>query len=337
MIEPGRGAGLGSTVSVLGMREMIQYAIEAGVDVRALMAELGVDPSVLADPDHRLSVRTVQQAWERAAELSGDAAFGLHVAERATIGVFEALDYALWASATFDEVLERLERFHRVIGDDLALQRVRTGKWIRVRRLMAHDRRQRAETVLALIAVRGRELCGRAFRVHEVCFTHDVPADVRPHRALFRCPVRFGCRIPEITFSADQLRLPVRTARPGLAIVLDRYLQEMLAKLPAGQTYRQRVEHAIGRTLHVGRPSLAATARALHASPRTVQRQLHELGMSHRELVDLVRRDMATRLLATSRLSVSEVAFLLGFEDVSGFRRAYRKWTGTSPSRGRRR
>jgi AraC-like DNA-binding protein len=170
-----------------------------------------------------------------------------------------------------------------------------------------------------------------------VCFTHDAPSDVRPHRALFRSPVRFGCAAPEITFSADQLKLPVRTARPGLAVVLDRHLHELLSRLPAGQTYRQRVEHAIGRTLHAGRPSLAATARALHASPRTVQRQLHELGISHRQLVDEVRRDIASRLLATSRLSVSEVAFLLGFEDVSGFRRAHRKWTGTSPSRGRRR
>jgi len=316
---------------------LVQYAMELGVDVRALMDDLGVDPAVLAHPEHRLAVRTVQQAWELAAERSGDAAFGLHCAERASIGTFEALDYALWASGTFEEVLDRLERFHRVIGDDLALQRVRAGRWIRVRRVIAHDWRQRAESVLALIAIRGRELCGRAFRVHQVCFTHDAPSDVRPHRALFRSPVRFGCAAPEITFSADQLKLPVRTARPGLAVVLDRHLHELLSRLPAGQTYRQRVEHAIGRTLHAGRPSLAATARALHASPRTVQRQLHELGISHRQLVDEVRRDIASRLLATSRLSVSEVAFLLGFEDVSGFRRAHRKWTGTSPSRGRRR
>jgi AraC-like DNA-binding protein len=75
----------------------------------------------------------------------------------------------------------------------------------------------------------------------------------------------------------------------------------------------------------------------LRASPRTVQRRLQELGLTHRELVDQVRRALAPRLLATPRLSLTEVAYLLGFEDVSGFYRAHRRWTGVAPSRRRQR
>jgi AraC-like DNA-binding protein len=153
---------------------------------------------------------------------------------------------------------------------------------------------------------------------------------------LFRCPVRFGCAQPELVFSADQLALPVKTAKPGLAVVLDRHLRDLIARLPPRGSLYNRVHQAIASTLHRGRPSLAATARALHASPRSLQRYLRESGVTHRQIVDDVRRDMAERLLASGRVSIGEVAFLLGFEDVSGFRRAYRKWTGMNPSSKRK-
>jgi AraC-like DNA-binding protein len=324
---------LGGTAGVLGLRVVFEHAADCGVDIDELMTDLDLDPAVLDDSDHRLPLRVLRGAWDLAASRSHDPSFGLHVAERAAVGAFEALDYAIWASATLEEVLERMIRFHRVIGDDLELQIVHAGKWVRLRRVVSHDRRSRAESVLALIVMRARELCGRAFRLHEARFMHHKPTDVRPHHALFRCPVRFGCAAPELVFAEQLLHLPVRTAKPGLATVLDRHLHDLLGRLPRGQTFLQRVADAVARTLHVGRPSLALTARALHASPRTVQRHLQEAGVTHRQIVDDVRREMAQQLLATRRISMSELAFLLGFEHASGFRRAYRRWTGTNLSR----
>jgi AraC-like DNA-binding protein len=332
---PQPAADLGGTGCVLGLRIMLSHATSCGVDVRAMMNELGVDPEILDDSDNRLSLRTLRRLWEMASARSLDHAFGLHVAERAGMGAFEALDYVMWASATLADVVDRLLRFHRVLGDDLGLHVMRSGPLVRLRRVIPHDQRHRAESGFAIVTLRARELCGRSFRLHEVRFVHAAPADVRPHRALFRCPVKFGCAAPELVFDAKHLQLPVRTSKPGLARVLDRHLHDLLARLPRSPTLLQRVEHAIAQTLHAGRPSLESTARALQASPRTLQRHLQELGVTHRQIVDNVRREMAERMLATRRISISEVAFLLGFEDVSGFRRTYRKWTGKSPSRGR--
>jgi AraC-like DNA-binding protein len=70
-------------------------------------------------------------------------------------------------------------------------------------------------------------------------------------------------------------------------------------------------------------------------APRTVQRRLSELGTSYQEMVESVRRDMAEQLVLDRTLSITEIAFLLGFEEVSGFRRAYQRWTGLAPSRAR--
>lgn len=325
------------TVGVFGPRAVLAYAKTHGVDTKALAAELGID-EVLRDSEGRIPLRIQRRLLDLAAARSHDPAFGLHAAEAASVGSFEAFDYAMWASATLRDVFDRITRFYRVIGDDLALQLSVTGKWASFHRVVIHDTRQRVEAMFAFIVVRARELVGRSFRLHEVRFVHRAPRDARPHRAVFRCPVRFGCAAPELVFAADQLALPVKTSKPGLAIVLDRHLRDLIGRLPHRGSLYSRVHQAIARTLHEGRPSLAATARAIHASPRTLQRYLREAGVTHRQIVDEVRRDMAERLLASHRVSVGEIAFLLGFEDVSGFRRAYRKWTGTSPSgvRGKR-
>lgn len=324
----------GHTVSVLATRHMLAYARSRGVDIDALARELGIDTINLADPEGRVALSVHRRAWALAAFRAHDPAFGLHVAERAGIGTMEVLDYALWASATLEDALDRIVRFYRLLGDDLEVHILKRGPFVRIHRV-AHDQRHRADAFFAFVVLRARELVGRTFRVHEVRFIHRAPADTKPYRSVFRCPIRFGCATAELVFPLEELAMPVKTAKPGLAAVLDRYMKDLVARLPDPGTLLHRVSQAIARTLRGGKPSLRVTARSLHMSPRTLQRQLHDLGVTHRVVVEDVRRDMADHLLTTRRMSITEVAFLLGFEDVSGFRRAYRRWTGTSPTRGR--
>lgn len=324
----------GHTSSVLTTRALFGYARSRGVDVAALARELGVDTASFADPEGRIPLGVHRRVWALAALRTHDPAFGLHVAEFAKVGTIETLDYALWASATLEDALDRIARFYRLVGDDLEFHLTRTGEFARLHRSV-HDHRHRAEGILAFLVLRARELVGRGFQAHEVRFMHRAPVDMRPHRALFRCPVRFGCASTELVFPIEQLKLAVKSAKPGLVRVLDRYMRDLVARLPDPSSLLHRVHQAIADALRGGKPSLQATARALHASPRTLQRHLEDLGVTHRELVEDIRRDMAERLLATRRMSITEIAFLLGYEDVSGFRRAYRRWTGTSPARAR--
>lgn len=326
----------GQTVSVLATRNVLRYARIRGVDTGALVRELRIDPASLEDPEGRIPLAVDRRAWALAASRTRDPAFGLHVAERSGIGTMDALDYALWASSTLDDAVERIVRFYRLLGDDLELHLVRSGRLVRLHRVV-HDERHRAEAFFAFVVLRARELVGRTFRVHEVRFVHRAPSDTKAYRTVFRCPVRFASASSELVFAAEQLEMPVKTAKPGLAAVLDRYMKDLVARLPEIGSLLHRVTQAIARTLRGGRPSLRATARALHSSPRTLQRHLHDLGVTHRVLVEDARRDMADRLLQTRRTSITEIAFLLGFEDVSGFRRAYRRWTGTNPARARSR
>jgi AraC-like DNA-binding protein len=79
-------------------------------------------------------------------------------------------------------------------------------------------------------------------------------------------------------------------------------------------------------------PSMATVAQSLGTSPRSLHRRLSDEGTRFNDLLDDVRRDFAERYLARPRLAVSEVAFLVGFNDASAFFKAFRRWTGATPT-----
>jgi AraC-like DNA-binding protein len=104
-----------------------------------------------------------------------------------------------------------------------------------------------------------------------------------------------------------------------------------------GSSFLERARVAVASALADGRPTIRAVGRALHASPRTVQRRLGQQGTTYVKVVESVRRARVERLVTDGRLSITEIAFLAGFADVSGFRRAYKRWTGLAPAGARAR
>jgi len=84
-----------------------------------------------------------------------------------------------------------------------------------------------------------------------------------------------------------------------------------------------------------GHPGIQQAAQKLNVPVRTLQRRLHDAGLTYSELVDQVRCKAACRLLAAESLCMAEVATALGFSDPSNFSRAFQRWTGMSPSQYR--
>jgi AraC-like DNA-binding protein len=99
-----------------------------------------------------------------------------------------------------------------------------------------------------------------------------------------------------------------------------------------GDTAGGRLRAALPDLLRAGEPTLAAAARQLAMSERTLQRRLAAEGTAFQALVDAERRDLALGHLRAGRLAVGEVAFVTGFSERSAFRRAFRRWTGTTPA-----
>jgi len=313
---------------------MLALARTRGVDVDALLAGADIAPAEIDNFDHRIPEAVRARLWIDAAEQSRDALFGLHVADHSTIGVYDVLDYALYFSSTVEEGIQNIVRFHRILADALAVKVEQRGGEVRLRRLERTPPAE-CEAVFGTLVLRARTLSKVDLDPIEVRFAHRCTTDAARYATWFHCPVRFDAPVTELVVDEADLATPVPSGNPGVQRILARYMVEIMERLPKNASLVELVRATVARRLRSSLPTLTQTARELHTSPRTVQRELHQHGTSFRDVMESVRREMAEHLLAERGASITEIAFLLGFSDVSGFRRMYKRWTGVSPTLGR--
>jgi len=323
------------TVSVGHLRSLIAALERVGVDVASVLALLGASLPDLSDPDARIDAELAFGVFDHVASLTGDNAFGLHTAEALPRGAFGIIEYVTRSSHNLREGLERLARFYALMNEHIKFE-------LSVSRGVATfaDRNpvpirvppQLSELLFAVLVINGRSATGKDWPMRAVHFAHAAPHDTSEHERIFKCSIRFGQKMEAIVFDAAWLDQPLLTADPHLASMLDHHAQLLLAKLPRADGFLGDVRAAIAESLRGRDPSLDATAERLHLSARTVQRRLQALGTSHQALVELVRRDLAQRFLASGEISIGEMAYMLGFARTSAFHRAFKRWTGTTPA-----
>jgi AraC-like DNA-binding protein len=153
----------------------------------------------------------------------------------------------------------------------------------------------------------------------------------------FGCELRFDAPRDLLVFDETVLALPMVRRNAQLLSVLVPGLEGAIAQDERARTLADDVRAALSDSMSGDRPAIAKVARSLGMSPRTMQRRLGELGTTYQDVLDEVRRRSARRLLANTDLAIGEVAFLLGFEEVNSFVRAFHAWEGTTPVKWRER
>lgn len=315
------------------VRGIVQSLELEGLDSRALFAELGLDFAALDDPDARFPQDAMSRLWNRAVELSGNPAIGLNIA-RVHTPAFPVVGYALMSSRNLGEGFERLERYQRIIaeGADLTFRCLPEGCLYRI--VVHGDRlpvpRQSAECSLASLTAMLRWITGRAIKPLEVRLAGEPPQDIEPYRELFQAPLSFGHADCAMLFSHEDMAAPLPTANEELARLHDRFAGEYLARFVSSR-FSHQTRQVLCRLLPQGEPKRESVAQALHLSERTLQRRLQEEGTSYQQLLDDTRRELAQQYLATPRMTLLEIAYLLGFSEPSNFFRAFRRWFGKTP------
>lgn len=178
----------------------------------------------------------------------------------------------------------------------------------------------------------GRRWTGRDWSPREVRFQHAAPARTGPYAELFRSRISFGQARNELLLDADVLAAPLRHSDAQLSRFLRRHADGLLRTLDPAEKLTDVIRRWLARDLSCGAPRMAAAARELGVSPRTLQRRLAALGTPFATLVDEARREVALRCLAQPGATEGQLAFLTGFSDDRAFRRAFRRWTGLSPA-----
>ncbi|MDB4988858.1 MAG: Transcriptional regulator, AraC family protein [Myxococcaceae bacterium] len=299
-------------------------------------AQAGLELHTLDDQEARIAHPVHLALWRHAADASGDALFGLRVAKTLETASYGVLGYAMASSATLGDAWRRLQAYSALLYDELTLREERRSHQVVFKYELAGDAGPPAlfEAALASFVLNARRLTAGRFQVTEVRLRHASQRNqLARHLA---APVYFERAENAIVAEAASLQLPIASADPGLAALLERYASELLGRLPRADDFVEQVRRFLLATLPSGVPSAEQAASRLGLSVRTLQRRLRDQGVGFRALVDRVRHEVAVEHLATPHVSVAQVAFMLGFSEDNAFDKAFRRWTGMSPSAFRR-
>ncbi|MBK7974535.1 MAG: AraC family transcriptional regulator ligand-binding domain-containing protein [Deltaproteobacteria bacterium] len=336
--RPGRTARLMGRIAL----PIVAQLEQGGADVERVLAAAGLKRAQLEDPDVRIDHERWVALLEIGARATGDPCFGLHAAEQLSRRSYSLPALFIQAQPTLGEGLRRLDRYFHIVHEGMQLALLLDGDRARVRLDFLPGLAQPrilAEHMIAFGSVLGVQLFGAECpRPREVRFAHAPPASTAEHERVIRGPVRFGTEHTEIAFDTATLSLPLDSANPHLGAILEDEARRLAERLPSGATLVGRCAAWVRSQVHAGRePRITDMAAELALGERTLRRRLESEGTSVRALVDEVRREMASAHVASGRLSLDEIALLLGFSEAAAFRRAFRRWTGQSPSQFRRR
>jgi AraC-like DNA-binding protein len=330
-----------ATASTQVARAILLGAAVQGYDPADLAARYGLSDRDLADPDARMPAPVAIAMWEEVPRIVGDDRFGLRLGLRASdAGALPVVGYVVQTSPTLGEGIARALRFQRLVQTlnraELHVTDSTARLVVQVRARHAERLRHAIDFALAFVVSLASRLTGAPIAPRRASFAYAMPSSVDEHERLFGADLRFGAPVSELVLDPAVLRRPVLSADAHLRALIESHAEQLLARLPAGDSLAERTRAALVDGLRTDRTGVGDLARQLRMSARTLQRRLHAEGTSHAELLDEVRRELALRYVKDRSLSLSEVAFLLGFADQTTFHRAFVRWTGKAPGAFRR-
>jgi AraC-like DNA-binding protein len=287
------------------------------------------------DGQRRIPAIAQSKLLEYAAEAVGDSAFGLSLAQQTNPREARLLFYVTSAATNVGETIALYARYCRIVNEAVHVRvlQAQDGVIVEFVDLSRYHARQTAEFAVAVTLKGLRELVGRRVRPTKVAFAHTRNSHLREFERFFGCSVEFGATHDQVSMSNETLTLPLVTGDPHLLETLRSLCDEAARErhTPA-ETLRASVENEVQKLLPNGTADRRAVARALGMSERTLSRKLANESVTYAEVVDQLRRSLALQYIKERSLSLSQIAWLLGYEGSTSFNHAFRRWTGASPS-----
>jgi AraC-like DNA-binding protein len=320
-------------VRAAALTNYFEIAQQLALNPVQMLAQVGLDRAMLADPDNRIPAGAVVTLLEESARASQCLTFGLRMAETRQLTDLGAVSLLLTHKRTLREVLFAMISYRHLMNEALALQMEDAGANVIIREEVVTDvtthSRQATELALGVLARAAGALLGTHWKPHRVMFSHEAPPDLHLHRRIFKCKLAFGSEYNAFVCAAEDLDYPSSAANPALA----RYAEQLLQSLPKAQdrSTSMEVREAIYVLLPMGRATVEQIAQKLGVNVRTLQRQLEEDGATFSEMINTVRRELAVRYVQSGQHSLGHVAELLGYSTQTSFTRWFKSEFGVAP------
>lgn len=322
-------------------RHAYARARRAKVELGPLLQKSGLTRQQIQDSDARVNVRAQVRFLDLVANALHDNCLGFHLAESVELRELGLLYYVAASSETLGDVLQRASRYSSIVNEGLSL-RYRAGPDITVEvrsvGVARHLDHHQIEFVMTALIRMCRKLTGVRLAPSRLRLAHRRGEGSSELIRYFGKSIEFAAGVDELTFVAKTRDMVVASADPYLNKLLVANCEEALSRRPvARDSFRSVVENAIVPLLPHGKARAPEVARRLGLSQRTCARRLSAEGATFSQILDTLRGDLARRYLADRELSISRIAWLLGYQEVSAFTHAFRRWTGRTPREARSR
>ncbi len=267
-----------------------------------------------------VSPAMIIQALEESAALSGRPDLGVAFAQWVNSRGFGPLSLLGEQCPTLRYALDARRRYMHVVNGANFIELHQIGDELHIRHDVLPTFRERAGQFLAGVTVLTVRLVRRALDPHwkplRVELGNARPPDVRGHERFFRCPVAFGAEHFTVVCPLADVDRPLPGYDPEMLALVERHLETLAVTWPTG--LEAQVERLIRTNIEAGFGNVEMIAGILATSPRTLQRQLADLGTSFAEILDRVRRETVMAFFRDNpRRPVISLAHMLGYSDAS--------------------
>ena len=320
-------------------RETLRYLDRNGIDAEPLLLKAELSRGQLSPDSGGISVASQHRFLEFAAIETNDSLLGLHVAAEMDLRDAGILFYLAAASTTVLEALEHLARYAGTANEavHLEISQHKGETELALRPIGWYDEpwRQFSEFIaLAVIRALNRAT-NRHFAPSRISFAYPRNSGLREIHRILRCPVEFAQPTDSWVFPQRVMELQITSGDSHLLHILEAHADDLLSERRTLTGLRGLVENQLLSMLPSGRVRTAAVAQQLGISPRSFTRHLAQEGTTFGEILDCLRNRLALRYLEDQRISLQQIAWLLGYSEIGAFNHAFKRWTGTSPGRAR--
>jgi AraC-like DNA-binding protein len=317
---------------------LLDYLARRGSPPETILAEAGLRPVDLQSGG-RIPRASNQKLWASAVEITQDDALGLHLAQFAQPGLYGLAEFVAGSAANLRETAYRIAELGRLNHDLIHFEVEEDEEGIRLTHELSDGRRQPppvVDFVVAYLTMAGRRMAGREKAIIGVALARPQPDSTVEYERVLRAPLRFDAKASVLILDREIALQELSTTHTELHRLLRRQAEARLRALPRLDTFSEHARAAVRETLVTEAGKASEVARRLGVSERSLRRRLAESGTSHSTLLEQVRRDLAFEMEARHNGSQIDVAIELGYASARAYRRAFRRWTGATPSQWRR-
>jgi AraC-like DNA-binding protein len=314
-----------------------------GANEQHILAKAGLTSVQLQQLKSRVSPAQLASIIDSCWRINGDEFLGL-TEQKVKRGMFALLAGRLIRCKTLEEVLMDTSDFYHLTGDQLQFEIKRNGTHVfcslnlnfQKKRIDSTPNSLLTELLLLIFHRFSSWLIGELIPLNKVCVQYTRPDHHEEYRLMFPCRCEFEHKKNGLLFDAKYLRFPVAQNADSLRQYLDQAPLQWFRKQSYHDTYSAKVIRVLESAVLEKETHLDSVASTLNMSTRTLRRKLIAEGCRFQKLKDNMRRDKAINLFEQDELTIAEIGLAIGFTELATFSRAFKHWTGVSPSTYRR-